>query len=312
MSALLTIVLPVFGIVLAGYLARRWRLLGTDSCEALNRFVYWFAFPAYLFIATARSPVQEMLNIPFLVAFVGGFVVTFVIAVAVSRRLFPERKAAQALQGLSAAFSNTGYMGIPLFITAFGNDGAIPAVIATVFNAAIAVGLTIALIELDLSPAASARGVWRDIGLGLLRNPLVTAPVLGMFASLAGFPVPAALANFCTLLGAAAGPCALFALGLFLVDQPLTGNRGEISWTTFLKLVIQPLVTWIIAVPILGMNPAWAGAAVLLAALPTGSLTFIIAQNYRIYVDRASATVLVTTACSVFTLSILLMLLGVG
>lgn len=140
----------------------------------------------------------------------------------------------------------------------------------------------------------------------------MTAPVLGLLVSLAGIGVPTPIANFCALLGAAAGPCALFSPGLFLVGQPFAANLGEVGVITLLKLVVQPLLTWLIAVPILGLDPAWARAAVLLAALPTGTLVFTVAQNYRIYVDRASAAVLATTVVSVLTLSAVLVLLGIG
>lgn len=309
MTPVLNVVLPVFAIILAGYLSGRRALLGDANSDALNRFVYWMALPALLFGSMARVPVRDVFEIPFLLAFVGGMAITFAIAVLGGGALFPNRLAGRTLQGLAAVFANTGYMGLPLFLTAYGPERMLPAVIGTVFNAAIAVGAAVIVIEIDLSQAARLRHLARDVLLALVRNPLVTAPVAGLLFSATGLSLPKPVETFCSLLGAAAGPCALFALGLFLVGRRFAEQPAELAWITILKLVVQPAITWVLAVPILHMDPVWASAAVLLAALPTGALVFTLAQTYGVYVERASAATLVTTVVSIVTLSAVLLLL---
>jgi predicted permease len=306
MEALINVALPVFGIVLAGYLAGRFAILGEHSSEALNRFVYWVALPALLFSATARAPAREVLNASFLVAFVGGSAATFLVAYAVCARFFPNRLAGRTLHALSASVANTGYMGIPLFIAAFGLDRSAPAISSSIFNGAIAVGVAITLIEIDLSPATRWWEIACDVSSALVRNPLVTFPLAGLALSFLGLRLPTPIDNFCSFVGAAAGPCALFALGLFLVGKPLEHDVAEIGWLCVAKLILQPALTWAIAVPFLGMEPFWAGSAVPLAALPTGALAFTVAQNYDIYVRRASTATLLTTVLSVITVSAVL------
>lgn len=310
MAPIINVALPVFGIILAGYLSGRFEILGEHSSEALNRFVYWFALPPLLFLAMARVPAEEVFNLPFLAAFAGAAAITFAISFLVGGLMFPNRLAVRTLQGLTAVFANSGYMGIPLFLTAFGPEGTLPAIIATLFNSAFFIGFAVVLIEIDLLRGGSRLKLARDVLLALVRNPLVSAPGLGLLVSLAGLPVPTPLETFCNLLGAAAGPAALFALGLFLVGKPIRAGMREIAWITGLKLVVHPLLTWIIAVPLLGMAPFWAGSAVLLAALPTGALVFTLAQNYGIYVQRASAATLITTIVSVITVPIVLIVMG--
>jgi malonate transporter len=144
----------------------------------------------------------------------------------------------------------------------------------------------------------------------LFGNPLVVAPLLGLALRGAGIPLPAPVETFLNLLGAAAAPCALFALGLFLVGTRLRANLPEIGWITLLKLVVQPALTWVLAVKLLHLEPFWADSAVLLAALPTAALVFTLAQQYDIYVERASSAILVTTALSVLTVPLILVLLG--
>ncbi len=312
MLALLNVVLPVFGIILAGYLCGRFRLLGEASSESLNRFVYFLALPALFFISIARVGVAEVLNWRFLAAYGGGVAVTALIAVAAGRRLFPNRLAAQALQGLAAIFANTGYMGIPLLVTAFGPAAALPAIIATVLNGAVIMALGIFIVEMDLSRDRGAGVVIFDALLGVAKSPLVLSAAGGILCSSAGIALPEAVGRFCDILGAAAPPAALFAIGLFLVGRSLTAGFGETSWLVLHKLLLQPLVTAGIAFGLLPMERLWAVSAVALAALPTGSLVFVLAQQYGVYTQRATAAILVSTVLSIVTLFALFALLGIG
>lgn len=311
-AAVLDVVLPIFGIILAGYLCGRSGLLGQASSEALNRFVYFVALPALFFVSMARVPAAEVLNLPFLAAFGGGVLIVSLLALPVSTAVFRNGLGASGLHALSGTFANTGYMGIPLLVTAFGPEAALPAIIATVLNGAVVMAIGIAVIEADLARGRGAARIILDIAGGVAKSPLVLSAAAGIAASAVGLPLPKPLVTFCDILGAAAPPAALFAIGLFMVGRGITTGLGEVSWLTALKLVVQPAVTWVIAVPILGLDPLWAAAAITLAALPTGSLVFVLASQYGVYVQRATATILVSTVISVVTLSVLLALLGVG
>lgn len=313
MQAVIDVVLPVFGIIFAGYLAGRFRILGQESSEALNRFVYFFALPALLFLGMARVPVGQVFNLPFIATFMGGVIAVFVLAIVVGRVAFPGRLAQQSLGGLSAVFANTGYMGIPLFLTAFGAEGTLPAVISTVLNSAVVIGAAIILIELDLSRGGGIGKAARDVAGALVRNPLIVAPVSGLVWNELGLPLPAPLATFGDLLGASAGPCALFAIGLFLASRSVAALMGgrraiEVSWLMVLKLLVQPALTWWLAGRF-GLDPFWTASAVILAALPTGALSFVVATQYGIYIERASAIILASTVVSIVTLSAAMVML---
>ncbi|HZH27804.1 MAG TPA: AEC family transporter [Azospirillaceae bacterium] len=308
MSIVLNVVLPVFGIILAGVVMGRTRLLGDGASDALNRFVYWAALPPVVFLGTARTPIVEFLNWPFLGTFVGGMLAVYAMAAVSAAVLHRSRPDVASLQALNACFSNTGYMGIPLFLAAFGPDRIAPAILATVMMSTLMVGLAVVVLELVGSTGKGAIRALAGVAAALARNPLVVLPVLGLALSAAEIPLPTALVTFCQLLGSAAGPCALFAIGLFLAGRPLSGQVGEVGWITVLKLVVQPVLTWVLGRHVFGLAADWLAAAVVLAALPTGSLTFVVAQQYRIYVERTSTVILVTTILSVVTLSVVLAL----
>ena len=310
MDALVNVAIPVFGIVLTGYLAGRLGMLGPESAQALNKFVYYFALPPVLFVFTARAPISHVLNWPFIGAFVGGSAITVAIALLVGRRWFAHDTEKLSLHVLASVFSNTAYMGIPLFLTAFGPNGALPAIIATICSFTLLIGGAIAALEAARAVGPSFGLVVVQVSRVLARNPLLASPFLGIAVSWAGLPLPKALGNFLDLMAASAGPAALFALGLSLVTQNLKGDVLEVGWLVVMKLFVHPLVTWMLVRYVFPMPPPWSQAAVILAALPVGALVFVIAQQYNVFVQRASAAILVSTVLSVATISLLLIYFG--
>ena len=306
MGIVLNVALPVFAIILAGYVAGRVRILDDAASAALNAFVYWFALPAVLFLGIARRPIDDILNWPFIAAFLGGMLIVYALGSLIGWLLHRESGPVVNMQGLNAAFSNTGYMGIPLFLAAFGSDKLAPAILGTVIMGTVMTGTAIIVLELLNSAGRGLAATLADVGTALLKNPLIIAAAAGIAVSLSGLPLPTPLVAFFDLLGASAGPCALFAIGLFLAGRPLAADLGEVGWITALKLLWQPLITWALIAAFFPLDAEWRAAAIILAALPTGGLTFVVAQRYGVYVERTSATILVSTILSVPTLSVLL------
>lgn len=298
--------------MLAGYVAGRLRLLGEASSEALNTFVYWFALPPVMFLSIATVPLSSVFNWPFIWTLLAGMAAVAVPSFVLARFLFPNSFAGLTLHSLTGIFANTGYMGIPLFIAAFGTDGALHAVIATTVNNVVLLGLTILLIELRGGTGASPLRVFGNAVLAVVRGPLFLAPLAGVLWSWSGLGLPVAATNFLGLMGAAAGPCALFAIGLFMVGKPIATGAGEVGWLVFAKIILQPLATWWFAAAVFDLDFELTRGAVLMAALPTGALAFVIAQRYGIFVQRCSAAILVSTVLSIATVSALLAWFGTG
>jgi malonate transporter len=146
--------------------------------------------------------------------------------------------------------------------------------------------------------------------MGVVKSPLVISAVLGILWSAIGMPVPVFLKTFCDILGAAAPPAALFAMGLFLVGKSFRGDIKEIGLLTALKLVVHPLLAWgmLLLVP---LDESWSKSLLVLAALPTGSLVFVLSGQYGVYTRRSTGVILASTLVSVVTLSLLFNLLGV-
>ena len=306
MSAVINVALPVFALILAGWAAGRAGILGRASSDALNRFVYWFALPALLFGAMANTPIGDILRLDFLGAFLIGTFAVMLLSAALGAAIHRTSLAQATMQGMNAGFANTGYMGIPLFASAFGATGVAAASLATVAISSVVIGTIVLVLELAGERPGSARAHLQRALVALAANPLVVAPVLGVLWSVADLPIPEPVARFVDLLSAAASPCALFAIGLFLAGQTLRANLSEVGWITVMKLIWHPLIMWALIVWVFPMDPFWEMSAILLAALPTGALTFVVAQRYGVYVERSSGVIFLSTIISMVTLSLLL------
>jgi predicted permease len=306
MRAVIDVVLPIFVIILIGFLAGRHKLLGAASSDALNRFVYFIALPVLLFHALAKTEPAQILNVPFLAAYLGAQALLLVAAAALALVAFRRPLEEASLFAMASVFGNTGYMGIPLAAAAFGSAAAVPAAIATVFGTALIIAVSTIGIELGLTAHGRRyRHVLTDVVAALAKSPLIMASLLGIIWSVAEVPLWTPLDRLCGILGAAAGPCALIAIGLFLVGKRPSSGIAESGAIIALKLVVHPLLTALLALAVFDVEPLWATVAILMAALPMGANVFVLAQRYDVYVERVSAATLLTTVLAVITLSAL-------
>jgi predicted permease len=212
--------------------------------------------------------------------------------------------AAASFSGLSASYSNTGYMGIPLCVLALGQDGLAPAIIAT-FIVFVMFAVATVLIEVGIQSHKNAHEIFYNVLKSLCTNPLLIAPVAGLVWSSTDLLLYDPLAQVISFLAAAATPCALVSIGLFLMQKEKSAPQQ--AWgISVAKLIIQPLLAWLIAGPILDLPTLWVNAVVILAALPTGTGPFMLAQYYNADGRIISRVVLLTTVGSLLTLSLFL------
>lgn len=312
MNALINVVIPVFGIILTGYLAGRFGVLGPESAAALNRFVYYFAIPCALFIFAARAPIDIIFNWPFIGAFSSGSVLTLLIALIVGRLWFRHDTATLGVAGVTAVFGQVIGIGLPLLLTAYGPDGALPSIIAALIYTVLFLTSVIAVLEAARTPELSPLRMASQLAGTLLRNPVVISPLLGVLYSVTALPLPKAVSNYLDLMAAAVGPAALFAVGLSLVGRKLTSNAGEVIWLSALKTVVNPILTFVLVTYVFVMDSFWSQAAVILSAMPVGTNPFVVAQQYDVHIETVSPSIVVSTAMSVVTIFLALIWFGVG
>jgi hypothetical protein len=295
-------VLPVFGLVACGYLAGRFHIVTQASSHALNQFVYAFALPAMLFVAVYRGSLDEILSGYFLLAVIGATLATAVAGFFLSHAS-GARAAESTMRALNASFANTGYLGIPLVTVAYGERAALPAALATVATNIVSFALAIVCLELFVNPQPG--GVRRALA-GVVRSPLIWPIALAIALVALDVKIPLPAERFASLLAAAAGPCALFAIGLFVSQLSIRAGAAASWQSTVLKLVLHPLLMAALAFWILPVEPFWAKIAVICAALPLGATAFVLAQRYKLLEAETSTGAVISTAASVITVSLVM------
>jgi predicted permease len=309
MQSILNSALPFFALIFCGYGAGRLRLLDETAAAGVNTFVFYFALPAFLFGLMSSSPIGEVVNAPFIGAYVTASLALFALTALVGRRLFEIGRAEAAVQGLAAVLANTGYMGIPLVSAVFGREAAVPIVVGLTLDGVLMIPLGIVIIESSKGRAEDLTHTALTTFSALARNPLILSIFAGLAVSTTGLTPPTPLANFLDLLGGTAGPCALFALGATLAGRTVAGGAAEVSYMTFMKLALHPAALFLTTTVIFSVDPLWARAALLGAALPIAANVFIVARQYNVYVTRTSSAILVSTAVSMISVSALLLVL---
>jgi len=309
LHSILNTALPFFALIFCGYGAGRLKLLDETAAAGVNTFVFYFALPAFLFGLMSSSPIEEVVDGPFIGAYVTASLAVFTLAALVGRWLFEVDRAEAAVQGLAAVLPNTGYMGIPLISAVFGREAAVPIVVGLTLDGVLMIPLGIMIIESSKGRAEGPIHTALTTFAALARNPLILSIFAGLAISASGLSPPEPMTNFLELLGGAAGPCALFALGATLAGRTVAGGASEVSYMTVMKLVIHPTALFLTTTLLFSVDPLWATAALLGAALPIAANVFIVARQYDVYVARTSSAILISTAVSMISVSALLLVL---
>ncbi|MGY8664055.1 AEC family transporter [Bradyrhizobium sp. UFLA05-109] len=294
------LVLPVFAIIVTGWLAGWLGYISRSLADGLVHFAYNVAMPALLVVTIAQEPASNLLEWRFLFAFGGGSMLCFALVFLVVRMAFGRDLASSTMQGMTAAMTNTGFVALPVLHSIYGQPAVLPAAIATVFVAAVMFPVTVILLE---SSGRGAPGAAAPSTLvkQILLNPMVLSTVIGLAWAITGLPIPAPLKAYLNIFAAALTPCALFAIGLGLSIEGVRANLKASLVLAAVKLVLMPLLVYGLCVAS-NLNPFYTIAAVICAAVPTAKTAYILAGAYKVDHSLVASTVSITTLLSVATL----------
>ncbi len=302
---LFNLLAPFFGLIGLGFFCGRVVKQPEAGLAWMQFFLIYVALPCLFYRLIADKPLDQLANWPFIagttLSTFGAFLLSFAAGWQHTRKL-PQ----SVMQGVAGSYSNIGYMGPPLILAAIGQAASAPVVLIFVFDNLLLFSLVPLLMSFagmdKLSLGATVRRiVWR-----VVTHPFNVATVIGIAASYLHLELPLAVNQIVTWLSGAAAPCALFILGVTVALRPLGRIPGEVPALVAIKLVVHPLLVWILLSAFGDFGQTWTYAAVIMAALPPALNIFVISTQYNVGVERASACVLIGTLASMITLTAVL------
>jgi malonate transporter len=295
------LILPVFAVILSGWIVGYTGYLSRALSDALIHFAYNIAMPALLIVTIAQEPSHSLINWRFLVAFGGGSLLCFILVFGIMSFRVSRSVASRTMHGMAASMTNTGFVALPVLQAIYGPRAVLPAAIATVFVAVVMFPAAVILLELGQRDAHGLRTTPMVTVKHVVLNPMVLSTLIGMLWSVLGLRMPGPVTAYLGILADALTPCALFAIGLGLSIDGLRANIGRASLLSAVKLVIMPLIVYGLSL-CLGLNPLYTVAAVICAAVPTAKTAYILAGEYRCEEMMVASTVSLTTLASIISL----------
>jgi hypothetical protein len=301
--------LPFFAIIGLGYAAGRTRFFTEDATAYLTKFVFYFALSAMLFRFAANLSFAEVFDTNLILGYLTGCLGVYGLASGIAR-LRKQDTATAAVEAQCATIGNVGFLGLPMMAMLFGEASIGPMMLVLAVDLIVFSSLIVIVINLS---RGGGRGMLalRLAALGLVKNPMIVSIAAGLIWSALAVPVPAPVNDFLTLLGAAATPGALFAIGASLASK--SAERVQTAlWLSSAKLVIHPALVAAALLWLFPVDAYTATIAISAAALPVAGNVYMLAQHYGVAPQRASAAIFLSTLISIITLPVVIAWAGGG
>ncbi len=314
----LGVVLPVIAVAVVGYAVTAAGVFRPGDIAGLARYVFSVALPVMLFDSMSTVALPTTFRWSFLLAYYVPAIGLYGLAAAIGRRSFGYTRPERAVFGMSAGYSNTVLIGLPVITAAWGDRALVPLMSIISIHSAVMFSLTTVVAESGGGQSGGS-GTGRrvspgTVGLrtlrGMITNPIVVGLVLGFAANVTALPIPGPVRDTMGLIRSSAIPAALFVTGASLREFRVAGQWRAAGTAIVIKMFVHPAAVWALAVPVFHLPAPWAGVAVVTAALPTGINASVFARRYDAAVAPVATATLISTVISAVTVSVLLTAMG--
>jgi predicted permease len=311
MDSIVSTVVPVFGLILIGYLTTRFRAVSPDGAKGLGEFAFMIAMPALLFRTIVTAEAASGSPVAILAAFFGAGLIVWVATTLIAKHMLGRSGLEATALAMATSFGNSVMLGLPLGLGHYGPAAApAMALIIAVHSPFLWLMASVQAEWMSGKGAVDLGGRFRDLVGDLATNPIIFGVVLGSLWRLTGLGLHETADQTLLLLGGAGIPASLFVLGASLSRYKLRGELDAMTLVVTLKLLLFPVAAYLLAVHVFRLAPIDANAVILIAACPTGSNAFLFAQRYDSAVGAVSASVAVGTVIAALTISVLFVLTG--
>ncbi len=303
MLAIAGIVLPVFLVVLFGFVASRLRLIEDGEVDTLLRFITRFAVTALLFRAVATIDLAKALDPAILASYYLPAFVSFALGIIAARSFFGQRPGEAVASGFTALFANSLFLGLPIVERAYGTEGLAIALAILAIHAPTMYLVGIVSMESTARDGAGFVSALGKVARTLTRNPLFVAVVAGFMSNLIGITLPVPLNEALGLMAQAALPLGMFGIGATLTRYKLGGDLVQTGVFVALSLLIRPLLVIVLAAWVFRLDPLALKVTAMMAAMPGGINIYLFAVLYRRSEALAANVMLMGTVGAIVTVT---------
>ena len=312
MIDVLNLALPFFGLIFIGFACGKIKQIPDTALAWMNFFIVYVSLPALFYRILAQTPLEQLAQIDFVFATTLSTFWAFAIAFTVGMLIRGGRIDESTIAGLAGGYGNIGYMGPGLALATLGPKAAVPVALIFCFDTLLLFSLVPFMMAIASPNKKSIASVAKEVAWRIGSNPLVIATAVGILSAAIHFKPPLALDRLMQFLQNAAAPCALFTLGVTVALRPLKKMPWEVPFLTGVKLVLHPIIMFLLLSLFGPFDQTWVYTAVLMAALPPALNVFVFARQYDTWVEEASSAVLIGTVVSVLTLTSVMWMVKTG
>lgn len=295
--------LPFFALIGLGYLSGRSGFFSREATAHLTKFVFYFALSAMLFRFSSNLSLAELLDWNFMAAYLCATLTVYISAGAIARWR-GEAVEASIIEAQSSVIGNMGWMGLAMLPILLGADAVGPVMLVLIVDL-VFFGPLVVILIVGYREGRVSLNLFRTLGLGLIKNPMVMSIVLGLLWAAFEWPVPVLLNRFMDILAGASTPGALFAIGASMAY--VTAKAVQIpSLLSLNKLILHPLAVAIASIWVFTLDPFASAVMIACAAMPVAGNVYMIANHYGIDTDRVSVAILISTGASVLTIPLII------
>jgi predicted permease len=310
MLDILAITGPIYITILIGYLTTRQGMFAKPDMRVFGKFVFNLALPAMLFNAISQRKISEIFNGTYLLAYLFGTLLTFLLGWLWCRRFAKLDSLTSTFYVMGMTCANSGFVGFPVLVLIMAPVAGVALAMNMIVENFVIIPLLLALADRSQSKPTSWLQVIADSSKKLVTNPIVIGLVLGTLYALSGWQMPAAMSRVINLFALSSSALSLFVIGGTLLGLSIKGMSQSILPIAIGKLLVHPMAVFAVIAclnwfGLPAMDEQTRTAALLMSAMPMMGTYIVLAQLYG-KEDNSAAALLVTTVASFFTLSALL------
>ncbi len=300
---------PVIAIAIFGYIITNRSLLSQKEISSLSKFTFNYTIPILLFTSTAKSDIPENIEWSFLFSFYGAVSFIFILTTVLSKFQFKCPPSEQGVLAVSASYSNTTIVGIPICSYVLGDQSMLPLIIIISIQNLFIYSLGIIVSESENFSLRKIRNSLSKVVVQLFKSPISLSMIMGLLFNILDIKLPVPVNDSLDLFSSSAIPLAIFILGASLNKLNAGKNFTLTIYLVALKNIALPLVVYTLTFIIFEINHLLAATATIAAAMPTGISAYVFSEKYQVCSSQVASCILMSSLFSLISVNVIIMLL---